>query len=251
MKLSNYEMEILVNGHPVKEYEHDRKIFIEGRKSVEYSIKIKNNGYSRILAIPTVDGLSVLNGKEASYNSPGYIVEGSSSLVIDGWRTSEKDVAEFYFSSSKDSYSRKKGKGNLGVIGCAIFQENLMNQSWVIPNRRFWIQPWNPWNPWFQTTTYAGDTTGTDLSGDFTMGNSYVNQCSNSSISQDIGTGFGESKESRVTLVEFDKRDIPDVVFSILYNTKKGLEEIGIDFKKRPMYVAPRAFPNGFCQPPR
>ena len=91
MQKSNYEVEVLVNGHPIKEYYKDGKIYIEGRKGCEYSLRIKNNGWKKIVVIPTIDGVSVMNGKQASYDSPGYIISGYNSLTIDGWRTSDSE----------------------------------------------------------------------------------------------------------------------------------------------------------------
>src|SRR5207245_1882656 len=94
------------------------------RKDTKFSIKIRNNSYSRKLFVPTVDGLSIMDGKDADYHSGGYIVQGHSSITIDGWRTSDKDVAEFFFSSPEGSYRKQMHKGdNLGIIGVAVFDE--------------------------------------------------------------------------------------------------------------------------------
>ena len=124
MKKSNYEVDIVVNGKPLKEYYHEGKTYIEGKKKTEFSLRIKNNGSAKIVAIPSVDGLSAMNGKIASFNSGGYVINGYDSIIIDGWRKSDKEVARFYFSDPEDSYSQRKGDGNnLGIIGVAVFQE--------------------------------------------------------------------------------------------------------------------------------
>jgi len=105
-------------GYSEKQAEQYAKIYIEGRIGTRFSIRMRNNSYSRKLFVPTIDGLSIMDGKEGDFNSRGYIIPGYSSITIEGWRTSDKDVASFYFSSPNDSYRKKMNMGNnLGVIG--------------------------------------------------------------------------------------------------------------------------------------
>ena len=234
MNKINYEVDVLVNGHSVQEYFKDGKVYIEGRKKQKFSIRIKNNGYSKILAIPTIDGLSVIDGKEAGYSSPGYIINGYDSITINGWRTSNKEIAEFYFTNPKDSYSQKTGKkNNLGVIGVAIFREK---QSHITPTP-FPEYPY-PKYPYPKWPMY-------DVMSNVNM--SMVNDVAES----DLGTGFGEYKKSEVIEANFDKESNPDTVFEIYYNSREQLEKIGIDFHSRPNYISPQAFPNGFCESPK
>ena len=70
------------------------------------------------------------------------------------------------------------------------------------------------------------------------------------SVSQEVGTGWGEEKESYVTTVSFEQEDRADTIFEIYYNTREQLEKMGIDFKKKPLYISPQAFPGNYCQPP-
>ena len=244
MYKSNYEVEVLVNGSSVKEYWNDGKLFIEGRKGAEFSLRIRNNGWRRVLAVPTIDGLSVMDGKEAGYNSSGYIINGYSSVVIDGWRTSDKDVAKFYFTNPEDSYSeRKDRKNNLGVIGVAIFTEKYHEPIWNYTLTTSQNYPQNI------ITNYNLDC---NTRGSSMMQSSQAMNCSmQSSAPQDLGTGFGGYKRSEVISVEFDKESNPDAVFEIYYNTREKLRDLGINLNDRPRYVSPQAFPNRYCEPPR
>lgn len=247
----NYELEILVNGKPVKEYFHESKFYIEGKEDTKYTLRVKNNGYRRIVVVPTVDGLNVLTGKVASYSDRGYIVSGHNSMVIDGWRTSDKEVAEFLFSDPGSSYASKKGRGsNLGVIGCAVFKEVDM----MIPDMFIYVEKTEPYK--LSNSTSAYFSTKSHLSGQ-SLGMRSVNTSSASNYdaafsAQSLGTGFGDRKKSEVTTVSFDREDHPSEVFEIFYNTRKQLEKIGINLNSRPQYVAPSAFPaeNGYCEPP-
>ena len=284
MLKSNFEFEVLVNGHPAKEYYHNGKYFIEGREGSRFSLRMRNNSSHRVLFVPTVDGLSIMNGKEASYKSQGYVVSSYDSLTIDGWRTSDNNVAEFFFSSPKGSYAGKKSKGgNLGVLGCAVFKEKERRPDPIIikeyiPIRYPDYQRWPTYPFWGVPYTnggissgsvnfYSCSTGGTGRLQNASLSSSAINNCVNGGNSQTtasnssgekvtnmtagLGTGFGQDKYSPVSTVDFDKESSPSEVFTIFYNTRENLEAAGVEFKKA-VYVAPSAFPNedGYCERP-
>jgi hypothetical protein len=267
MLKSSYEVEILINGKPAKEYFHDGKVYIEGREGTYFSIKLRNNSYSRKLFVPTIDGLSVMNGEEGSYKSSGYIVNGYDSITIDGWRTSDKDVAEFYFSSPQGSYRQKMDKGNnLGLIGVAVFDEVYHPVFTYTPcycphccsgSITSTINLCGTSTPTLGNTVSTGQVYSAQCnsSPDVSMAsnNNQVMSCSNSGSQQTqaLGTGFGESKHSEVTSVEFERKSFTDAVFEIYYNTREELERTGICFKKEPLYVTPQAFPGNYCKAPK
>ena len=115
----SYEVQILVNGSRCKQYYHNGKTFLEAKKGSEYTLEIKNNTWQRILAVCSVDGLDVLNGKPAAEDGNGYVINGYNSLKIDGFRLSDNEVAKFVFDYKGNSYAASKEDGserNVGVI---------------------------------------------------------------------------------------------------------------------------------------
>jgi hypothetical protein len=119
-----YVVEVRVHGRKVRELQHEGETWIEGRKGSDFTIRIRNTSYNRILAVPSIDGLSVMDGEEASFDSSGYVISGQSHLDIPGWRLNNDEVAKFRFGKSAKSYAAKKGKAlNVGVIGVAVFEE--------------------------------------------------------------------------------------------------------------------------------
>ncbi len=237
-----------MNGKPVKEYYKDGKIYVESKNGTRFSIKIRNHGYRRILAVPSVDGLSVMNGKIASMKSGGYIVNGYGSLTIDGWRTSDKEVSEFFFTTPEKSYAVKTDKGgNVGVIGVAIFREKEIYQSFVqvplyIPKSGFGMP---------ESNTFLCSSSGGNMYGASSLSASASNASSMRSMSaQESGTGFGDSRRSEVESVSFNEEESSDAVFEVFYNSRRQLEELGVDFKEK-VYINPQAFPGQFCEPPR
>jgi hypothetical protein len=250
MLKQNYEVEVLINGKAAKEYAHKGNVYIEGRKGTRFSIRIRNNSYSRKLFVPTIDGLSVMNGEEGDFNSGGYVVQGHNSITIDGWRTSNKDVASFYFSSPEGSYRRKMNKGNnLGIIGVAIFDEKY---NWPHVGTTYTTTNW----PYNLNTTTSGMCNVSDSPSYNCLSQQTKSMCcslnnSGSSQEQKLGTGWGEQKTSEVTTVTFEQESYPETVFEIYYNTREELEKAGINFKKEPLYVTPQAFPGQYCKPPK
>jgi hypothetical protein len=90
-----------------------------------YTIVLRNNTSSRLEVVVSVDGLDVLDGREASFDKRGYIVDPRSELEIDGFRQSVDAVAAFRFGSVRGSYAGQKtgNTRNVGVIGVALFHE--------------------------------------------------------------------------------------------------------------------------------
>ncbi len=269
-------MEVLINGSPVKEYLSNGKIFIEGRKGSVFSLRLRNNSSERVLFVPTVDGLSVMDGKEGSFDSRGYIVNGYNSVTIDGWRLSNQEVAEFYFSSPEDSYRKRKGMGNnLGSIAVAVFREKAKEttnwpkwQPMPFPEYPYPEYPDYPKKnvpdfperrPWFGSLDKKiGEQhpfDSNEKNGTIELSAMNCAQCFDSmrSVSQEIGTGFGETKRSEVITVSFDKEKEPDAILEVFYNSRKQLEKMGIEFNKPALIVSePNSFPaeRGYCERP-
>ncbi len=79
------------------------------------------------------------------------------------------------------------------------------------------------------------------------MQNAFASQ----KASQDLGTGWGNSRRSEVTTVEFEREGHPTAMFEVYYNTREQLERQGVNFKREPLYATPNAFPGQYCKPPQ
>lgn len=131
MNAGSFELNIAVPSHgrstKIREYGHQGRTYVEGRKGQPFSILFRNNSAERVLAIPSVDGVSVLDGNAATDASRGYVVNAYASIEIKGWRTSLNDVAQFVFETRDGSYAATGPVGdgrNCGVIGCVVLGEN-------------------------------------------------------------------------------------------------------------------------------
>ena len=236
---NNIIFNIMVNDKPVSEYRKDFNTYIEGRKGSEFKLQIINNNSKRILVVPSIDGLSVLDGKAADYNSSGYIINGFSSLIIDGWRISLEEVRKFFFTKKNSSYANKTNQdtSNLGVIGLAVFTEKvkpvIRNTSpyWVDSDTHKW---WGP--SYTYSATYNAD---------------YNAEYSAMSLSDTIkrsavGTGMGDKISSLCSESSFDKEDQPFTVFCIYYYERKELERMGV-LSVKSSKPKQKPFPGQFC----
>ena len=98
--------------------------FVEAKRGKAYSIIVENLTENPVEVVISVDGLDVIDGRDASLSKKGYIVSGEQRAQIDGFRTGLNSVAEFRFSSVRSSYAAlKHGKTrNVGVIGVAAYE---------------------------------------------------------------------------------------------------------------------------------
>jgi hypothetical protein len=97
---------------------------VVGQDGDRYRIVVRNATDARFEIVASVDGLDVLDGKPASPERRGYILEPRGELVIDGFRQTDERVAAFRFGKVASSYAAQtSGDSNVGVIGVAIFPE--------------------------------------------------------------------------------------------------------------------------------
>lgn len=217
-----YLLEVMVNGNPVQKHEGpERKIYIQGIEGAPFTIGFSNDSSRRVLAVVTVDGVSVINGKSGGEDLCGYVVQAGGSVIIPGWRRSTDKVAQFEFSRLPESYAAATGRPeNVGVIGCRVYLEREATLS--LPSLEKGGRP-----------GYGSNSTF---------------RCSR----QELGTSYGKEIGHRVTEVQFDSESLPCAELVIYYDSLSGLLARGIRIDPRPTAVAPNPFPKGqpFCPPP-
>lgn len=242
MKISDYSLTVRINGKDIPEYSSDDgQLWVEGRVGTEYSLYFRNSSFGKVLFIPSIDGLSVMDGTSASEDSGGYIVDPNSTLKLDGWRVDNSTVGAFKFASiGKDYASQIDQGGNQGVIGGLVFEQKSLVKgvTYIYTTYEYPFWQYHPQHqPVFTTLS-----TSASLQEDST------------NVMARIGTGWGAAKPSNVSVTQFDRKDEVKAYFSIRYDTKKGLEKRGIRLVKEQQVTVPNPFPaanNGYCMPPK
>ncbi len=127
-------IEILQGGHVLRQYNHNGKSYIEAPPQGDYEIRLTNNCPRRRMTVVSVDGVNVVDGTNAGYDGPGYVLRAWESINIKGWRRTDSEVARFSFAPQEGSYSAQTGRGtkNTGVIGIAVFEEKQKPQPIII-----------------------------------------------------------------------------------------------------------------------
>lgn len=207
--------------HEAREYVSplNHLTYVEGLEGVKFTLRITNDTLGRILAIPSVDGLSILDGKSAGTRSSGYIIDACDFIDIPGWTVDKSTVARFVFSGSRDafdqSYVAQIGGEveNKGVIGAIIFTEDA------------------PKDVLFSKSIL------------------YDKSPEDRSLSQSLGTGFGEAATFETRTVDF-KRGERIATLLIHYDDVAGLKRYGIEVARSS--IVPNAFPSDDvgCTPP-
>ncbi len=261
----NFEMTVLVGDRPITEYQHDGGTFVEGRHTSEYKIRVRNNTYARACFIVSVDGLSVLDGKDSGNNSPGYILDGQQTLDIACYKVDSATGAKFVFGSKDKSYSAEIGKGtdNVGVIAMRVFKERpkppQKHIAFPLPFPRPWIDPHWPsmqnvrWGVLRSASSGGGTSSSLSNAAVTAAYHADTGPSTHIDAAEDtqLGTQFGEAMAWATQTVIFNRETHPDSTLIIYYDTRKNLERRGVKFDR----VAP-ALPNPFpaneqgCVPP-
>jgi hypothetical protein len=205
-----FDLQILVNDQPLQEYPYQGERFVAGIMGSNFKLRIsKTQLYRRAVAVISVDGLSIMDGKPAKADGSGYIIEsGAGSFDIPGWRLNEQEVAAFFFASLPETYASQMGKPtNIGVIGAKFFYENVPEQpeapeSWgstALPPSAPGVAPAGTPLPPSRTRSAPG-----------------------------VGTGFGSRQAHHIHTVQFE-RDYATMQTSVLrYDTAANLAARGI-----------------------
>lgn len=290
MKSSNHEFEmyVLVGHKPIKEYSHEGSTFVEGRDGSEYTIRVRNGTSARACFILSVDGLSVLDGKECSDTSPGYVIDAGGSLDVICYKVDGSTGAKFLFGNKEESYSNQIGKGtdNVGVIAARVFREKQKAAYSVNPG---WSHPDVTWPtrsrligsgsfssnhamPFGSSSTLrrmaskgvtasaASATRGIAPEVRNMVGSNDASGCFGSlggdadadfNMEQTkLGTKFGESVNWKTEAVTFERASVyPDASLVVYYDNRKNLERRGIKFRKE-IAPLPNPFPGNGCPTP-
>ena len=126
-----YDVQILrESGETAPTYALKDRFYVQGSAGERYIVRVSNPTARRIEAVVTVDGLDVVDGEPGDLRKRGYVVPPYGEVRIEGFRTSQDDVATFRFSSVANSYAGKKGKArNVGVIAVALFEEQAQPEQ--------------------------------------------------------------------------------------------------------------------------
>ena len=126
-KMSKVEVRVEdPHGKPLLGARHEGDLYVAGKKGSRYQVRVRNKTNQNVLVVLTVDGRNVITGEPGNHDDGGQVIGPRDSWVFKGWRTSDNQVAAFEFGNKSGSYSSQLGTPqNVGVIGCAVFEEEV------------------------------------------------------------------------------------------------------------------------------
>ena len=219
------------------EYPFRGQIWIEGRHNSNYVIELINHSSSPAEAVVSVDGLCVRQGKPASFESRGFVVDAGGRITVEGWLINANEAAEFLFGTNRESYSEQSGQsGNQGVIGVAWFEPRPA----AIPLAHTWHSPINT-QPWFWGGNNSSLLSKSGIAADSVAASS-------------MGTGFGDTVSMPTTNTTFVRKSGSPVAVGVLhYDSATNLQKMGIVLRSKANNSVRQAFPGettDYCRPP-
>jgi hypothetical protein len=245
-------------------YFKNGQTYVPGEPGRTYDLLVHNTSSERVKVVLSVDGVNVITGETAASSQTGYIVNPHSRTVVKGWRKSESEIAEFYFTPLSDSYAAKTGRpGNVGVIGAAVFREKLRNAPEVGvenfpyygPDSRIRLLRQKAEAPsgaeGAQPAPASSEDTAHPLSPEAAqLKDGIVAQKSDSAPR--LGTGHGDRKYDSARYVNFTPQEGgPVKIISVRYDSRANLARQGILMPVPKPRQEPRPFPaEGFVPDP-
>jgi len=287
MKQSTLELSVIVPSKAgfvkIPEYGHQGSVFVEGRQDQRFGLRLRNDRADRVLAVISIDGVSVLDGTPCTPQSNGYVLPAFSSYDLLGWRSGLEKIHRFFFKNKQHRPYAKSATGgvtNCGVISVKFFSEKiayaedrLINAPIVEEHHhhhhhhypvKLPVWPNEPIITWGSGQTIcATNSCSTAGLADTQAVFSACAAAPPSNVSAaapaaktpafTLGTGWGETEQSVVTQVSFERGNEISTL-TLYYSDKASLKEAGIDLSKATRVTTstpalPQAF-TGFCRPP-
>jgi hypothetical protein len=223
-----YSLELVdESGAVLPTFRYRGRTYALGAPGQRYLVRVRNDSGRRAEVVVSVDGRDVIDGRPASWEKRGYLIEPRGELLVDGYRLSQESVAAFRFGSVARSYAARMGDArDVGVIGVAVFAER--------PPRRVAIPPFRGPNPSFDEDR-SPDARQDSVPGapaEGREGAPPVAQAPGGARASrpGLGTEFGEEHGSPVRQVWFERASArPEAVLTLRYDDRQGLLALGID----------------------
>lgn len=252
-----YEMEVLINGRPAREFYARGKTYVEAKNGYEYSIRLSNRTGERVAVALAVDGMNTIDAKHTSAASARkWVLDPWQTLVVDGWQTSNDTARHFYFTGEASSYGAWMGKTrDLGNISAAFFQEvRPVPQPYYAPEE--YDYDGNSYREESSARRSGGrgaDTAPSDSAKSAAPAGSagaMQSEKRSRSMAKDdelAATGIGREVGNDVYTVDFRQSSSPSAVVTVRYEFRDKLVQLGIiPPRPRPAPMYRRETSSGF-----
>jgi hypothetical protein len=204
----SFEVDVLVDGRPLGEYEARGRTFVEAIRGEEYEIRLRNRSNDRVAVALSVDGLNSIDASRTSpWNGSKWVIEPYQTITISGWQMDSDHARRFYFTSERDSYAAKLGvKTNLGVISAVFYRER---------RRVIQITPPQYPHPMPRPSDTGKDQSSADMRG---PAEAPTAGAKSSRSRDEAATGIGRSVRHDVEYIDMELESRPAAEVTICYD---------------------------------
>lgn len=227
-----FEIQVLVNGRPLDEYNTRGRTYIEATEGAEYEVRIRNPYSYRVAVALAVDGLNSIDARHTSaWEASKWVMAPYETIHITGWQVSSARARHFYFTSERDSYGAKLGQTeNLGVISAVFFRERHPVE---VP-----ITPAPPRRPRSETGREDSDR-GADSRSNSSQPSGAArkerkSEANSAPDDESAATGIGRSVHNDVHWVQMDLDRNPAAEVTVRYEYYQSLVKLGIVPRQSP-----------------
>src|SRR5687768_15777905 len=195
-----FEVDVMVHGRPLSEFQNRGRTYIEAFQGEEYEIRLRNRSGDWVAVALSVDGLNTIDASRTSaWNGSKWVIEPYQTITISGWQMDSDHARRFYFTTERDSYAAKLGqRSNLGMIS-AVFYRERRRVAPITPPRTF---PHPIYRDEAQSSSAEAPATGS----------------ANSRPRKDAATGIGRSIHHDVRYVDMELESRPAAEITLHYD---------------------------------
>lgn len=214
----SFEVDVLVHGRPLEEYQDRGRTYVEALRGEEYEIRLRNRSSDYVAVALSVDGLNTIDAsRTSSWNGSKWVIEPHQTITISGWQMDSAHAHRFYFTTERDSYAAKLGvRANLGTISAVFYRERRR----VIP-----ITP--PPYPMPHPMPRPMDREDSQSSAESrsSAGASTGSAAKSSRQRDEAATGIGRSVRNDVRYMDMDLESRPAAEVTICYDYGSAISE--------------------------
>ena len=108
-----FDVEVVTGGYPLEVIYGRGRRYVEAREGSEYELVVRNPLGVRVAVALSVDGLNTIDARRtSSWESSKWVIEPYGTARIKGWQTSSTNARRFYFTTERDSYAARLGRGH-------------------------------------------------------------------------------------------------------------------------------------------
>jgi hypothetical protein len=219
-----FSLSVVIDGCEAPEYEHAGRLYVEGLRGRNFSLRVSNPTSERIAVALSVDGRNVIDAnRTTAFRATKWVLSPGQTIEIPGWQVSGETARKFFFTETSRSYAKWLGDTrNVGTIEAVFFREKRRRpmpteQRGEVEGGRSSIGSDEPLRRAAPPSTASEQPReGADAGRNKVESDRFA------------ATGIGERTDFGVRWVEFDEEPAPAARIALRYEFRRELVSLGV-----------------------